>query len=62
MVTPLCVHSDGWVQIILNLVGNAVVDPLVERLFGSWRWKALYFITGVVVEAITYAWEMDRWR
>src|SRR5438874_8530661 len=45
MITPLFVHSDGWVQIILNMVGIAVVGQLVERLFGSWRWLALYFIT-----------------
>jgi rhomboid protease GluP len=57
MVTPLFVHADGWVQIIANLIGIAVVGPLVERLFGSWRWLALYFITGVVAEAISYAWE-----
>jgi rhomboid protease GluP len=57
MVTPLFVHSDGWVQIITNLVGIAVVGSLVERLFASWRWLALYFITGVIAEAISYAWE-----
>ncbi len=57
MVTPLFVHADGWVQILVNLVGIAVIGPLVERLFGSWRWLALYFITGVIAEAISYAWE-----
>jgi len=57
MVTPLFVHSDGWVQIIVNLIGIAVVGRLVEQLFGSWRWLALYFISGVIVEAISYAWE-----
>jgi membrane associated rhomboid family serine protease len=57
MVTPLFVHSDGWVQIIVNLLGIAVVGPVVEQLFGSWRWLALYFIAGVVAEAISYAWE-----
>ncbi|MEO7912597.1 MAG: rhomboid family intramembrane serine protease [Roseiflexaceae bacterium] len=41
MITPLFVHSHGWVQIIVNLIGIAVVSPLVERLFGSWGW--LYF-------------------
>jgi membrane associated rhomboid family serine protease len=34
-----------------------VVGPLVERLFGSWRWLALYFITGVIAELIRYAWQ-----
>jgi membrane associated rhomboid family serine protease len=57
MVTPLFVHSDGWLQIITNLVGIAVVGALVERLFGSWRWLALYFVSGLIAEAISYAWE-----
>jgi membrane associated rhomboid family serine protease len=57
MVTPLFVHSDGWVQIIVNLVGIAVVGSLVERLFGTWRWLALYLITGVIAETISYVWE-----
>jgi len=57
MITPLFVHSDGWVQIIVNLIGIAVVGAQVERLFGSWRWLALYFITGLIAEAISYAWD-----
>jgi rhomboid protease GluP len=57
MATPLFVHSDGWVQIITNLIGIAVVGSLVERLIGSLRWLALYFISGLVAEAISYAWE-----
>jgi len=57
MITPLFVHSDGWVQIIVNAIGIAMVGPLVERLFGSWRWLALYFISGLVAEVISYAWE-----
>jgi membrane associated rhomboid family serine protease len=57
MVTPLFVHSDGWLKIIVNLLGIAVVGPLSERLFGSWRWLALYFFTGVIAEAISYAWQ-----
>jgi len=57
MITPLFVHSDGWVQIITNLIGIAVVGPLVERLFGSWRWLALYFVSGVIAEVISYSWE-----
>jgi len=57
MITPLFVHSDGWVQIITNLIGIAVVGPLFERLFGSWRWLALYFVSGVIAEVISYSWE-----
>src|SRR5215213_891616 len=56
LITPLFVHSDGWVQIVFNLVGIAVVGPPIERLFGTWRWLALYFITGAVAEVISYAW------
>ena len=42
---------------MVNLIGTAVVGPLVERLFGTWRWLALYFITGVIAAAIRYVWE-----
>ena len=53
MITTLFGHSDRWMQIMVNLIGTAVVGPLVERLFGTWRWLALYFITGVIASAIS---------
>ena len=57
MITALFDHSDRWMQIMVNLIGTAVVGPLVERLFGTWRWLALYFTIGVIAEAIGYVWE-----
>ena len=42
---------------MVNLICTAVVGPLVVRLFGTWRWLALYFIIGVIAAAISYVWE-----
>jgi hypothetical protein len=33
------------------VLGTAVIGALVERLFGSWRWLALYFSTGEITDA-----------
>jgi membrane associated rhomboid family serine protease len=57
MVTPLFVHSDGWAQIVVNLLGIAVIGPTVERIYGSGRWLLLYFGAGILDEAISYAWQ-----
>lgn len=57
MFTPLLVHANGWVQIVVNFAGIAIVGPAVERMFGHWRWLALYLGAGLVAEAISYAWE-----
>lgn len=56
LITPLLVHSDGWPQIIVDFAGIAIVGPVVEQLFGSYRWLMLYFVAGMIAEVISYAW------
>lgn len=57
LITPLFVHADGWQQIALNFPSILVLGVLVERLFGSWRWLVLYFVSGFVGELAGYAWQ-----
>lgn len=57
MVTPLFVHSDGWLQILFNLIGIIVAAPFVERFYGSLYFLVLYFIPGLVGEITGYMWE-----
>jgi len=56
-ISPLLVHSDGWLQIIVNFTGIALVGPAVERRYGPWRWLVLYLSGGVVGEVAGYLWE-----
>jgi len=57
LITPLFVHPEGWRQIAFNFTAILVVGVLVERLFGSWRWLVLYFVSGISGEIAGYAWQ-----
>lgn len=57
LITPLFVHPGGWRQIAFNFSSILVVGVLVERIFGSWRWLILYFVSGFIGELAGYAWQ-----
>jgi rhomboid protease GluP len=57
LITPLFVHPEGWQQIAFNFPSILVLGVLVERLFGSWRWLVLYFVSGFIGELAGYAWK-----
>jgi rhomboid protease GluP len=57
LITPLFVHPEGWKQIAFNFPSILVLGVLVERLFGSWRWLILYFVSGFIGELAGYAWK-----
>lgn len=57
LITPLLVHPEGWQQIAFNFPAILVLGVLVERLFGSWRWLVLYFVSGFIGELAGYAWK-----
>ena len=57
LITPLFVHPEGWRQIAFNFPSILVVGVLVERIFGSWRWLVLYFVSGFIGELAGYAWK-----
>jgi membrane associated rhomboid family serine protease len=56
-LSPLLVQSDGWPQIVTNLVFLAVIGSFAELRFGPVRWLVLYFTGAIVGEVAGYAWE-----
>lgn len=57
VLSPLLVQSDGWAQIVANLVFLAVIGYFAEQRFGRARWLVLYFTGGIVGEVAGYAFE-----
>lgn len=57
LLSPLLVHADGSLAWVFNSVGIALVGPLVERIFGSWRWLLLFLVGGLAGNISGYAWE-----
>ncbi|NUO56270.1 MAG: rhomboid family intramembrane serine protease [Hamadaea sp.] len=57
LVTALLVQSDGWAQLVFNLLTLAVFGYLVEAYLGRWRWSVLYVGAGLLGQALGYAWE-----
>lgn len=58
MVTPLFVQPDGWIQCLFNGAFLLVFLPLAEKLYGKGL-LALYFIPGLVGQAVNYSWRPD---
>ena len=57
VLSPLLVQSDGWAQIVANLVFLAIIGYFAEQRFGRARWLVLYFTGGIVGEVAGYAFE-----
>ncbi|MBS4219491.1 rhomboid family intramembrane serine protease [Bacillus sp. FJAT-49711] len=55
IITPLLVHSDGWIQYLFNIVCIAFLGIVVERLYGKIQFLTLYLAGGVMGEIIGYA-------
>jgi len=55
LVTPLFVQPHGAFQFFFNMMFLAVFLPMVERLYGARLWL-LFFVPGVVGQAVNYAW------
>jgi membrane associated rhomboid family serine protease len=43
-----CFVHFGFMHIAMNMLGLYVVGPLVERMWGHWRFLAIYLISGLV--------------
>jgi rhomboid protease GluP len=54
-VTALMVQSSGWFQLLFNLAALAMVAPLAERQFGSWRTLLVFTASGVTAQAVSMA-------
>jgi len=57
LFTALFVQADGWKQIAFNFPAIAIVGVFVERIFGSYRWLILFFVSGVATEVLAFWWE-----
>ena len=56
-VTPLLVHPEGWLQVVVDLVGIAVVGRAAEWALGARQFLAVYLLTGVVGHLAGAAWD-----
>ena len=56
-VTPLLVHPEGWLQVVVDLVGIAVVGRATEWALGARQFLAVYLLTGVVGHLAGAAWD-----
>ncbi|MGA8036722.1 MAG: rhomboid family intramembrane serine protease [Candidatus Acidiferrales bacterium] len=57
IVTPVFINPEGWLQIVFNFTGIALLGTIVERRFGWARWLAIYFGSAVVGEIAGHAWK-----
>jgi rhomboid protease GluP len=57
IISPRFVHAEGWPHLLFNVAWIAYVGVVVERLFGSWRWLVIYFVSGVIGELAGFAWK-----
>ncbi len=52
LLTTCFVHM-GWIHLGANMFSLYVVGPLLERMWGSWRYLFLYVLSGLVGSAAT---------
>lgn len=60
-VTAMFLHS-GFDHLLFNCFGLLVFAPPLERLMGSWKYTLLYFLSGVLANVLSSAYniQMDR--
>jgi membrane associated rhomboid family serine protease len=56
-VTPLLVHPEGWLQVVVDLVGIALVGRAAERALGAAWFLVAYLFTGTVGHLAGAAWD-----
>src|SRR5699024_308731 len=54
ILTPLLVHSEGWGQIIFNMIGILIIGIKVEQLYGKAYFLILYLTGGLIGEFAGY--------
>ena len=47
LITPMFLHAN-ILHIATNMLSLFFIGPLVERLYGPWRFLAMYFVTGII--------------
>lgn len=53
LVMPIMLHG-GWLHLAINNLGLWMVGPLVERIYGSTYFAAIYVISGVLGVVASY--------
>jgi membrane associated rhomboid family serine protease len=56
LLTPMLVHSGGWLHYAVNAAALLVVGVLLERRAGTAWTLAVYAIAGVAGEIVGFAW------
>ena len=54
LFTSMFLHAN-WLHIGLNMWSLYILGTVTERIFGAWRYTALYFISGIVA-GVVQAW------
>jgi membrane associated rhomboid family serine protease len=57
LITPLFVQDGGIAGAVFNLVSLLLVGGIAEQLWGSKRMIGIFFVGGVVGEAVAFAWQ-----
>lgn len=57
VITPLFVQDGGVPGSIFNLISLLLVGGVAERLWGSRRMIAIFFVGGLISEVVAFAWQ-----
>ncbi len=57
LVTPLFVQGDGATGAIINTITFLLVAPVAERVYGRRRMLLMYFIPGLIGQAVGFLWD-----
>ncbi len=57
LVTPLFVQGDGATGAIVNTITFLLVAPVAERVYGRRRMLLMYFIPGLIGQAVGFLWD-----
>lgn len=53
LVTCMFLHG-GFVHIGLNMYALFAIGPLVEKIFGRWKFLIIYFVSGIIASLLSY--------
>lgn len=54
LITPMFLHI-GWFHFAINMFALWSLGPLVERMYGSFRFLVIYLVGGIIASTASYA-------
>lgn len=57
LITPLFVQDGGVAGAVFNIVSLLLVGGIAEQVWGSKRMIGIFFVGGIVGEAVAFAWQ-----